>query len=280
MTSTVETTRRAGMARQLVWYFGGLIATYVAGMVMFWPDSGEQPGQGVFLVLMFAPTVGAVLARLFGGGRIQWGRPSWWILAGLVPTIAVLGVYLVGAQFGWDVEDSAVLRSALTGASFAILTASLSALGEEIGWRGFLWPLLRERSGFWPTSMILGAIWWMYHVPLIILGWYGEVAHLPAFTVAIVGITLFLGVITDRSRSLWPSVMTQGAWNGLVATSFAATKGIERVPAFAGSDELMGEFGWLAAVTSLVLGLAAALWHTRTPGASGPTEPVERSTTT
>jgi membrane protease YdiL (CAAX protease family) len=268
------------MTRQLVWYFGGLIATYVAGLVAFWPDSGEQPGQAIFLVLMFAPTVGAVLARLFGGGRIQWGRPSWWILAGFIPTIAVLGVYLVGAQVGWDLEDSAVLRSALSGAFVAILLSSFSALGEEIGWRGFLWPLLRERSGFWISSLIIGAIWWVYHVPLIILGWYGEVAHLPAFTVAIVGITLFLGVITDRSRSLWPAVITHGAWNALVATSFAASEGNEQVPAFAGSDELMGEFGWLAAATSLVVGIVAALWHTRTPGAAGPTEPAERSTTT
>jgi hypothetical protein len=36
------------------------------------------------------------------------------------------------------------------------------------------------------------------------------------------------------------------------------TEGIERVPAFSGSDALLGEFGWLAAVTMLVLGLFIA----------------------
>jgi hypothetical protein len=35
------------------------------------------------------------------------------------------------------------------------------------------------------------------------------------------------------------------------------------VPAFSGSDALLGEFGWLAAITMLVLGLATAWWHTR-----------------
>jgi len=264
MSTSVEATARSGIVRQLVWYFGGLIATYVAGLAVFWPASGEQPNQAVFLVLMFAPTAGAILARLFGGGRIQWGRPNLWLLAGLIPALAVLGVYLLGSIVGWDVEDPSLLRSALTAAPVAILSASLSAVGEEIGWRGFLWPLLRGRSGFWATSLIVVVIWWAYHVPLIILGWYGDVAHLPAFTVAIVGITLFIGVITDRSRSLWPSVVTHGAWNGLVATSFAVTEGDERIPAFAGSDELMGEFGWLAAVTILVVGAVAALWHTRT----------------
>jgi membrane protease YdiL (CAAX protease family) len=272
MSPTSKATRPAGsMTRQLVWYFGGLIATYVAGLVIFWPPSGEDPNQALFLVLMFAPTVGAVLAWAFGRGRIQWGRPNWWILAGLIPAIAVLGVYLLGSMFGWNVEDPSLLRSALTSAPVAIFSASLSAIGEEIGWRGFLWPLLRGRSGFWISSLIIGSIWWLYHVPLIVFGWYGDLAHLPAFTVAIVGITLFIGVITDRSRSLWPSVITHGAWNGLVATSFAVTQGTEKVPAFAGSDQLMGEFGWLAGVTSLVVGLVAALWHTRTMAGPMPT---------
>jgi hypothetical protein len=82
--------------------------------------------------------------------------------------------------------------------------------------------------------------------------------------VAIIGFTLFVGVITDRSRSLWPSVVAHGAWNGMVATSFAVTEGADQVPAFAGSDKLLGEFGWVAAGTILVLGPIAALWHTRT----------------
>ena len=163
------------------------------GSVIFWPPSGEDPNQAIFVVLMFAPTVGAVLAWAFGGGRIQWGRPNWWILAGLIPAIAVLGVYLLGSMVGWDVVDPSLLRSALTAAPVAIFSASLSAIGEEIGWRGFLWPLLRGRSGFWISSLIIGVIWWVYHVPLIIFGWYGDLAHLPAFTVAIVGITLFIG---------------------------------------------------------------------------------------
>ena len=231
MSPPSPTPRSTGsMTRQLAWYFGGLVAAYIAGLVIFWPPSGEDPNQAIFLVLMFAPTVGAFLAWAFGGGRIQWGRPNWWILAGLIPAIAVLGVYLLASMLGWVVEDPSLLRSALASSPVAILTASLSAIGEEIGWRGFLWPLLRSRSGFWVSTLIIGAIWWVYHVPVIILGWYGDLAHLPAFTVAIVGITLFIGVITDRSRSLWPSVITHGAWNGLVATSFAVTEGTRKCP--------------------------------------------------
>ena len=32
------------------------------------------------------------------------------------------------------------------------LGGALSAIGEEIGWRGFLWPLFRRHIGFWIAS--------------------------------------------------------------------------------------------------------------------------------
>lgn len=97
------------------------------------------------------------------------------------------------------------------------------------------------------------------------IGWYGTISGLPAFTVATVGFTLFVGVLTDRLRSICPSVIAQSGWNGLVATSFAATGSAGSIPACAGSKALLGEFGWLAAVTMLVLGLVTALWHNRHP---------------
>jgi hypothetical protein len=52
-----------------------------------------------------------------------------------------------------------------------------------------------------------------------------------------------------------------GSWNALVATSFAYTKGDEKIAAFTGNDALLGEFGWIAAVATLLLGVVAAYWH-------------------
>jgi membrane protease YdiL (CAAX protease family) len=80
-----------------------------------------------------------------------------------------------------------------------------SALGEEIGWRGFLWPLMRRRLTFIACTAIMFAVWWIYHVGLIFAGWYGFNAGIPAFTVGLLGFVLFVGVLTERSRSVWPS---------------------------------------------------------------------------
>jgi membrane protease YdiL (CAAX protease family) len=249
--------------RQLAWFFGGLVIVYVAGLAAFWPAAGAQPSSALFAVVMVAPTVGAVLARFCGGARIQWGRPSLWILAGLIPAVVVLGVYLAGVPFGLVRLDANALAAAMLWAPLSVLTASVSALGEEVGWRGFLWPMLRQRFGFWTASLIVGAIWWLYHVPLVLLGWYGTLSALPAFTLAIAGFVVFVGVLTDRSRSLWPSVLAHAAWNALVATSFAVAIDSSAVPAFTANAFALGEFGWPAAATMALLGGAFALWHVR-----------------
>jgi hypothetical protein len=76
--------------RRLAIYFSVLIAVYAAAVAAFW----STPQRGLmFLLVMFAPMVGALAARFTGLGVIQWGRPSWWILAGLIPAILGLGAY-------------------------------------------------------------------------------------------------------------------------------------------------------------------------------------------
>lgn len=259
--------------RRLALYFGGLATAYVLAVVAFW---NAESKDGVFLAVMFAPTIGALMARYLGPGVIRWGRPTWWIAAAALPVAVVLVAYYAGAALRLDTLDAPTLVRALVASPLLILSACLSAVGEEIGWRGFLWPLLRRRSSFVVSSLVVWVVWFLYHVPLIILGWYGTRAGLPAFAVAVVGFTLFVGVLTDRSRSIWPSVAAHGAWNALVATGFALTTvGGTRLAAFKGSTTWVGEFGWLAAIAMLLLGVAATVWHLRRPSASlGPEAPA------
>ena len=247
-------------ARRLWLYFAGLLVTYGAALVLLW-SQGAARNLGL---LMIAPTVGALIAARWGPGVIQWGRPKWWLLAGLLPAAAALVAYLAGALLGLDTVHFDTLTRALATAPLVILVSMLGAAAEEIGWRGFLWPLLRRRWSFLRASLITWVVWWLYHAPAVFLGWYGFRAGLPAFTVALAGMTLFVGVITDRSRSLWPSVVAHATWNALVLTGFAV--GISgNAHAFTGSHTVVGEFGWLAAIASLVLGLAATWWHLRRP---------------
>jgi membrane protease YdiL (CAAX protease family) len=269
-TESSPGTDTARDLRRVLLYAAGLVAVYLVGVgVIIATHTQKNPQLGV-LIIMFAPMVGALLARFAGPGVIRWGRLSWWILAGLIPVVTVFVAYAVGSPFGVDVAHYGLLGKALLLAPILIVLHSLTAVGEETGWRGFLWPLMRRRWSFPVSALVIGAVWWTYHVPLIVLGWYGSLAGLPAFTVAIAGITLFTGVLTDRSRAIWPSVIAHGAWNALATTGFVLASGFvvasdTGLVVFSGNTFWVGEFGWLAAIASLVTGTLAAWWHLSRP---------------
>jgi membrane protease YdiL (CAAX protease family) len=139
---------------------------------------------------------------------------------------------------------------------------------DDLRWdHRVLWPLMRRRLTFVVSSVIMVAVWWIYHAVLTFAGWYGFNGGIPAFSVAL-GFVLFVGVLTERSRSVWPSVLAHGSWNALVQSYFSSS-GAEADRVFTGSRYLLGEFGWLGAACMLILGIAFAWWHLRTPTKDG-----------
>lgn len=268
MTASVENptpTQRTDPARdprRLLLYLAGLVVVYLIGVWLLRPTAENGNTQNWAIVAMAAPTVGALLARFAGPGVIVWGRLNLWLLAGLIPAVVGLASYGLASALGLIEVDTSVLGAVILGAVILVPTAMITATGEEIGWRGFLWPLVRRRFTFVPAWLLVTTIWWVYHVPVILLGWYGSLGGLPAFTLAILGFAAFASVITDRARAVWPSIVAHGAWNGLVATSFA----YEGDVAFSGDGALMGEFGWIAAGGMAVLGAASLAWHLHSGG--------------
>lgn len=263
--------------RRLVLFLAGLVIFYLAAVLIARPEvGGGEDELAKFVVgVMFAPTVGALLAVVFGPGIIRFGMPSWWLLAGFLPALVVFSISLLASVSDQvELHGDRVTRLAVVFVPLG-LVGCVTAIGEEIGWRGFLWPLMRRRVRFVASAAVMYALWWVYHAPLTILGWYGFDRGLPAFSVALLGAVLFVGVLTERSRSLWPSVLTHGSWNGLVAACYS-TSGAEQDRTFTGDRYLLGEFGWLAALGMLVLGVGFAWWHLRTPTKDGlsPTEPT------
>ena len=45
----------------------------------------------------------------------------------------------------------------------------VNGLGEEIGWRGYAFPMLRRRHGTLAASLLLVPIWAGWHLPLFFL---------------------------------------------------------------------------------------------------------------
>jgi uncharacterized protein len=101
-----------------------------------------------------------------------------------------------------------------------LLFSILGALGEEIGWRGFLGPLLARRLVFTPLVWISWLPWFLFYLWLFFLaGSYSK----PAFEVQLVTVgTLLFGLNVSlmwlrlRTGSLWPPVLFHAVHNFLV----------------------------------------------------------------
>ena len=90
------------------------------------------------------------------------------------------------------------------------------AIGEELGWRGYILPKLKP-LGFWRANVILGIIWGLWHTPIILLGHnYPETPIQGLFLMVlfccIIG-TLFNWSVW-HSKSIWPAIFGHGAING------------------------------------------------------------------
>ena len=70
--------------------------------------------------------------------------------------------------------SSLALIQILASLTYAPFLNSFFALGEEIGWRGYLYPALRERFSIVQTHVLLGLIWSLWHLPINLQGYnYG-----------------------------------------------------------------------------------------------------------
>src|SRR5262249_23719017 len=100
---------------------------------------------------------------------------------------------------------------------FGLIGSLASALGEEIGWRGFLVLELARNFSFTTTALISGVIWSIWHSPLVIWGNYnGGTATwyiLVCFTVMVIGISFVFAWMLLNSGSLWTGAMLHASHN-------------------------------------------------------------------
>ena len=210
-TPRSERLRLLGMwplrpAKRVVWF-----------IVAFW----FAPPLLVALVVAVSAGLGLVQLDLvaFSGFQTLLDAQMADLSAVTGDTDPTLGFPLPGIGFMVAVQLLAIPVGALIN--------SILAFGEEIGWRGWLLPALRP-LGLWPALVLHGAIWGLWHSPLILLGYnfgYLDWRGVALMTGGCIVWGVLFGWSRLRSGSVWPAVIGHGALNagaGLVVLLAAA----------------------------------------------------------
>ncbi|MGI6879436.1 lysostaphin resistance A-like protein [Microbacterium sp. gxy059] len=176
---------------------------------------------------------------------LRWGR-SWRAIGVGVAAVVVIGL----AQLGVGLANGAVAAAggAVRAAALAVpvlwALQCVFAIGEELGWRG--WLVSRMRGfGFWGISAFSAGAWMIWHLPAIplIVGDGGAEVGV-AYLLAIGSWAPFLVALRLWSGSVWPAVVVHGALNSVrvfLTQSVASTDGVDWL------SEAIGWILWLAA---------------------------------
>lgn len=147
------------------------------------------------------------------------------------------------------------------------LINTIPALGEEIGWRGWLLPRLLP-LGPVPAILVSGVIWGLWHAPLVLLGynypdapgWLGVLAMMGMCTV-VGGV---FGWLRLRSGSVWPSALAHGSFNAAAGLSIVFSSASQ--PFDATQASILGWTGWI--VPLVVVAVLVATGQFRRPAAT------------
>lgn len=261
----------------------GLSCIFYVPLVSLQPSPAFMP---YVTGLMWSPAIAALLTvrlrRLdlasLGWG---WGEHRWNLTAYLVPLgyagLAYAAVWILGLGGFADAENIKQLRTflgwtdahpALVVIGYALLMASAgmaislaTALGEEIGWRGFLAPRVAKLAGFMPSVFIVAIIWGAWHMPLILLGGYNAKTEfwvaIPCFMVLVLGVSLIAAWLRLKSGSLWPAAILHASHNLFIQRVFTPLTG----PRGDVTPYVIDEFG--IAVPVAILIFAVWFWKRR-----------------
>jgi uncharacterized protein len=205
--------------------------------------------QGLWALAMWGPGIAALITTLiiaklpFKSLRLNTlGLKRYYLWAWLLPPVLVIlsGLLTILIRTGQlDTEFTFMQQQMeLTGTQLPVSTGILVliqigqalllgplinvifAMGEELGWRGFLLPRLLP-LGQWKALIISGAIWGVWHAPAIAQGHnYPDHPFLGILlmTVFCVLLGIIIGWMYLNTRSPWVAALAHGsinAWAGL-----------------------------------------------------------------
>lgn len=200
-----------------------------------------QGAMGLAVFLMWVPALAAVISGCIsqkessgkisfkallknGGFRVVSFK---WILLSCINPILYIGIpyviFWIIFPDSLDMDGTLVIKL-LVMSVLGIFIGLLTALGEEIGWRGYFVPAFFERLGLNKALLFTSLFWGAWHLPILLSGlcmpgtpvWY----KVPAFLLLIVPVGMIAGLLSVKTKSVWPAAFLHAAHNTFDQTIF------------------------------------------------------------
>lgn len=177
MTYIYKPFRFYGTAFVFTWAF------WIAAAVAVRNGADNGAGMGLMLLGLFVPSITALCMVLFSGNAALKNdlRQKFLGLFRVKPRVVAAAVLLFGAViaasillsvlFGESPEQFAFAPdfSFAGGGGAALATIALASFLEELGWRGYAEDSIAFYCSWWRESIIFGAVWALWHLPLFFI---------------------------------------------------------------------------------------------------------------
>ncbi|MCL2230120.1 MAG: CPBP family intramembrane metalloprotease [Treponema sp.] len=267
-----------------------LVSWTIAGIAIFLGLPG--PGSVKYVIFaacyMFLPAICAVVLQLINKEKpfrnlgISININRWFFIAGIVPIAAAflsmgISLFFPGISFSASFEglksfipedqyETAMEQiSRIPFFVFILLMIvqsliagytvnAIAAFGEELGWRGYLLKALNGKR-FLLVSLITGAVWGLWHFPLILLG-HNYPQH-PVIGVAMMVLFCILlspvmTYIVIKSKSVITAAVFHGCLNAIAGINLFLLVG--------GNDLTKGMTGAAGLIALIIVNLAFFLF--------------------
>jgi|SRR5271165_169482 len=236
------------------------------------------------LGLMWCPGVAGLTTRLifqrnlrgegwrWGEWKYQWASyviPMAYAAVVYLPLLALgHGDYARKAHSGLSLARSihlplhsqiaGVVASIVFDVTVGLVPNCMAAMGEELGWRGFLVPELAKLTSFNNVGWLSGLVWALYHFPVILgadyLGAKPRWSSVLCFTLQIMSASFIYAWMRLKSGSVWTAVILHAMHNIVVQGIFDSMVQHTRL-----TNWVVGEGGIGIGIASGVI--AYALWR-------------------
>jgi membrane protease YdiL (CAAX protease family) len=150
-------------------------------------------------------------------------KPFYLIAAFVIPIIIHAVSHYLALLMGFPVANtlfpaSLGIPSVITAIPYFFLMLLIGGGQEEFGWRGYAQEPLQKRLGLIPASLLIGAVWGVWHLPLWVMPGDGHSTYpFIAFLLMTTSISILYGWLYKASKQKLITVMVFHAMSNTAA---------------------------------------------------------------